>query len=689
MTPQQQTCVMIPVYGESDYLIRCVQSILKFTPQEIPIYICDDASPTRDTRNFLESQKITTSRIHFIRREENQGFVTNCNMFFSEMKDSNIALVNSDVIVSTGWLQSLLEPLKRFSNVATVTAMSNNGSIATVKLGLENLPQLDEEALEKLNSQLVSNPQPENSEIPVGVGHCMLITAKALTIVGLFDKVFSPGYGEEVDFSISATQYGLQHYLANTVVTHFGSKTFGDKSPLLTLQHNKLLNQKHPGYLEYIGNFRGEMTQVESMFMNVLCKYRGTRILIDARLMNPVRTGTSRVLENTILALSNNPHLKISVLLQQSNTDFWKDKFPSEVKLVLKNEIKDMGLQFEILYCPNQISEQGTMYEYKFWARRIVILQMDFIAFSNWKYFHSVPSYNSYQNATYETYAKSDSVVYLSSYVKETAEQIFNRACQNDRVINCGVDHFAQVEKKEFQPNRILVIGVGFTHKNQLYAAKLLALLETRLPGTKLVFVGAKPTFGFDQEFLKLITNTSSESSIEYHGWVSDNELKEQICKAQLVLLPTLSEGFGLIPFEVAKMNRATLFNLNSSLSEFFTGIPSRLEFSLAADADTISKLLTDKNAYESQLSFIRKTSENFTWEKVGVALGEVFENVIRVKRFDQEFLSKMPANPDFSLMFIKFIGSRKLILRLFPYSSNRREKLIEVVKRRIHLFNH
>jgi GT2 family glycosyltransferase len=66
---------MIPVYGETDYLVRCVKSILDNTPEEICIYICDDATPNGNIEKFLNNKGIATERIIFDRREKNLGFI--------------------------------------------------------------------------------------------------------------------------------------------------------------------------------------------------------------------------------------------------------------------------------------------------------------------------------------------------------------------------------------------------------------------------------------------------------------------------------------------------------------------------------------------------------------------------------------------------------------------------------------
>ena len=55
--------------------------------------------------------------------------------------------------------------------------------------------------------------------IPTAVGHCVYIRRHALDLVGGFDETFSPGYGEEVDFSQRAVAHGFRHVCADDVFT--------------------------------------------------------------------------------------------------------------------------------------------------------------------------------------------------------------------------------------------------------------------------------------------------------------------------------------------------------------------------------------------------------------------------------------------------------------------------------------
>ena len=92
--------------------------------------------------------------------------------------------------------------------------------------------------------------------IPVAIGHCVLIRRSALDLVGAFDLAFSPGYGEEVDFSLRCAERGLVHVVADDVlVLHHGGASFGGGGKRTQGQHDHdvLVNNRYPYFPAWVG----------------------------------------------------------------------------------------------------------------------------------------------------------------------------------------------------------------------------------------------------------------------------------------------------------------------------------------------------------------------------------------------------------------------------------------------------
>jgi glycosyltransferase involved in cell wall biosynthesis len=225
------------------------------------------------------------------------------------------------------------------------------------------------------------------------------------------------------------------------------------------------------------------------------------------------------------------------------------------------------------------------------------------------------------------------------------------------------------------------VLGAGFAHKNLNYAFELVKSVRNTLPEIKLVFVGPKPTFGSDEDFYKN-SEVKQNEWVNIYSWLSDKDLLEQIRKSSVVLYPSLSEGFGFIPFEAAKLGKASLFSKTTSIAEFFPNSPVTLTFSLEADRTTLIALLTDAGLYEKQVRYVNSVGEEYSWKRVTEKLDNVFRGLILKERYFQSGSAGNSISIVSLLDFIRYLGTRKVALVLFPPFSKRRNFGIQILRK-------
>lgn len=237
--------VIVPVYNAFDCLEECIESVLKMTDfKEAHLILIDDKSPDERVLPLLKKyEKKFPDKITVLANKENLGFVKTVNRGMKYSKN-DVLLLNSDTVVTKGWLKKIRECAYVDDYVATVTPLSNNATLASVpKMFEENkIPNgytLDEmaELVEKCSMRLYP-------EIPTAHGFCMYIKRQALDKVGYFDEEnFGKGYGEENDFSFRCFKYGYRHLLCdNTYILHKESQSFLDTKKM----HDDELERLHP-----------------------------------------------------------------------------------------------------------------------------------------------------------------------------------------------------------------------------------------------------------------------------------------------------------------------------------------------------------------------------------------------------------------------------------------------------------
>jgi len=265
-----QYSVVVPVFNNFKVARECVINVLKNTPAGTPIFVIDDASTdgffSDHIHEFIDQVKL-------IRNDKNLGFVGASNLGFEVTAPNDVILVNSDVMVVKHWSERLHMDAYRLDLIATVTAMADRGGIASVKIGDKDLRGCRLSEIESLSEYLYSLEKLPIAVIPVGVGHCLYVKREVLTTIGFFSEEFSPGYGEEVDFSIRAVKAGFIHILSNSVIVlHHEGLSFGSSRDALIKQHETLLRKIYPDFDAYLSSYGQDFERVEAIFLRVISR---------------------------------------------------------------------------------------------------------------------------------------------------------------------------------------------------------------------------------------------------------------------------------------------------------------------------------------------------------------------------------------------------------------------------------
>ncbi|MHA7965771.1 glycosyltransferase [Paenibacillus sp. CAU 1782] len=247
--------IIIPVYNAPLELEECYNSLLKNTDLNCHrIIIINDCSPDPGVNKFLN--KITDERVVILQNETNLGFVGTVNKGM-DISNSDVVLLNSDTIVTKNWLKKMGEVAYSEDDIATVTPLTNNGTICSVPDFLDDnvLPEgytIDTFAylIEKISYKVFP-------AIPTAVGFCMYIKRSVLDEVGLFDMDnFGKGYGEENDFCCRVIECGYKNVLADdTFIYHKGSMSFQGEKLELSKRNLRVLNSLYPYYEKMIQEF--------------------------------------------------------------------------------------------------------------------------------------------------------------------------------------------------------------------------------------------------------------------------------------------------------------------------------------------------------------------------------------------------------------------------------------------------
>lgn len=240
--------IVIPVYNAYEDLLICIDSLKKYTNlEQHRVILINDCSPDERIRPYLDS--LTKEGFTVIHNEKNKGFSGNVNLGFEQSEDRDVLLLNTDTILTKGWLDKIIRCAYSDPAIATVTPLSNNATLCSVPEFCEENTLPDGFTLDEF-AELVENRSLRRYPcITVAVGFCMYIKREVIDAIGNFDaETFERGYGEENDFCCRAEQAGYYHAMCDDAyVYHTGTKSFVSKEKQKYIDaHETILNQRYP-----------------------------------------------------------------------------------------------------------------------------------------------------------------------------------------------------------------------------------------------------------------------------------------------------------------------------------------------------------------------------------------------------------------------------------------------------------
>lgn len=245
--------IIICVHNAYKDVKRCVESVFEYTSEPYHIIFVDDGSD-EETRDYLLSIQKNCSNVSLIRNENGNGYTIAANMGLRISSADYCVLLNSDTIVTEGWIDKMIACAKSDDRIGIVGPLSNTASWQSVP----NLFGPDGDwchneipkgyTVEDVGKLIEKYTAQSYIKLPLLNGFCMMISRNVINAIGYLDEEnFGKGFGEEDDFNLRASKAGFLLAVADdTYIFHAQSKSYSDEKRLeLCEKSNQKVRKKH------------------------------------------------------------------------------------------------------------------------------------------------------------------------------------------------------------------------------------------------------------------------------------------------------------------------------------------------------------------------------------------------------------------------------------------------------------
>ncbi len=508
---------------------------------------------------------------------------------------ADVVLVALGCEVGAGWLERLQEAAYAERATATASALESPellGGSGTLELG-QAAAQVAAAAL-ALRPRIAA-PRPS----------CVFIRREALELVGPFDG----------DFAVRCLACGLAHVLADDVLVD---------APPGWVRADRVVS---PALARGLGAARRAV--------------RDLALTIDARVLRGPMTGTHVHVLELIGAVVAAGEANVSALLPQEPAPHALEALQALPELtVLRERPGEVTVsRADLVHRPFQVDTPADLAVLAQLGERLLITHQDLIGYHNPSYFRSEQDWLSYRELTQASLAVADHVAFFSDYVRNDALAEDLIEPHRGAVVRLGVDHALTGRRPPVAPTAavrivedrpaMLCLGTDLRHKNRLFALRILEQLchRHRWPGV-LLLAGPSVDVGSSrpEEGAFLDERPDLAGAVLDLGAVGEAEKAWLLGRVDLVLYPSVLEGFGLVPFEAAQHGTACLWAAGSSLSEVLPEDAAGIvRWDAAASAEQALALMHSGAARAAHLDQVRHAAQSLRWRDTAARLHELY----------------------------------------------------------------
>lgn len=200
----------------------CVKSLFAYTRPPFELIVVDNGS-TDGSRRYLRELVSQYRNVKVILNERNIGAPAGRNCGLSVAEGDFIVFLDSDTVVTEGWLDSLLRWMEIDPTIGMVGPCSNFASGQQVEVNYRNLKEMHEFA-RRWHAQHCGT----GWETAALISFCVLMRRSVIDAIGGMDARFGLVMNEDIDHSLRARAAGFRCWLAvDTFVHHYGNRTSG------------------------------------------------------------------------------------------------------------------------------------------------------------------------------------------------------------------------------------------------------------------------------------------------------------------------------------------------------------------------------------------------------------------------------------------------------------------------------
>ncbi len=229
----------------------------------------------------------------------------------------------------------------------------------------------------------------------------------------------------------------------------------------------------------------------------------------------------------------------------------------------------------------------------------------------------------------------ADQVVTVSYYTKRVLVEKYAINPEKIEVVHNGIVPLLQDLNdipRTFAKNRPVIVFMGrlTIQKGPDYFLELAGDILTQKPDTLFIVAGNGDMY---QQLLFSNAGKSLSANVLFSGFIRGDTQKKLLDRADVFVMPSVSEPFGLVALEAAKQKTPVILSKTSGASEVLAGSPQVDFWDIKAMSAAVIKLLDDKKYRQEVIANQLAQLNNLSWHNAAKKVERVYQKILKLKK--------------------------------------------------------
>ncbi|PIR59160.1 MAG: hypothetical protein COU69_02120 [Candidatus Pacebacteria bacterium CG10_big_fil_rev_8_21_14_0_10_56_10] len=231
--------------------------------------------------------------------------------------------------------------------------------------------------------------------------------------------------------------------------------------------------------------------------------------------------------------------------------------------------------------------------------------------------------------------AAADYVIAVSNYTKRLLVHKYGLDPARVRVVHNGIHPLqepAEPGRHHFAHRRPVVVFMGrmTVQKGPDYFLRLAAALVKKQPNILLVMAGSGDMY---HQLLLSAAGQNLSTSVLFSGFVRDRQRQVLLDRADVLVMPSVSEPFGLVALEAAQRHTPVIVSKSSGVSEVLPAAVQLDFWDIDAMVDSIISLLNDPGQAAHQARSQLNQLDSLSWHKAAQLVKRIYHQALQKRK--------------------------------------------------------